>query len=317
MKKEFDKKRSSKRDRLGSAFAAGIPLLGFLLFGIIPLALAAIVAFTELHSTNLSEMEFVGFKNFITILTNQDEGRTYASYLSTIVYALNAPICIAVALYIANLVNNTKFGQRFFRSAFFVPYVCSTIVIGLVFKMMYNSEMGVLNEILSALGFKPIGWLTDSPWAFLMSTIIMTVWKGLGYCIVLFQAALANVDNSYYEAAKIDGASSSQIFWKITWPAISPTTSYLLTMKIIWALQAMTETYILAGGSNTVVPTWGDSSAWVSDLVVKHIYNMVFNSPYKFGYGLAAAAGWILAIIVFIITRINMKMQKRWVSYDF
>lgn len=317
MEKGFDKKKALKRDRLGSTIAAGIPLFGFLLFGVIPLALAAVVAFTELHTTNLTEMEFVGLRNFITILTNADEGRTYASYLSTFIYALNGPTCIAVALYIANLVNNTQFGQRFFRSAFFIPYVCSTIVIGLVFKMMYNSEMGVFNEILSALGFKPIGWLTDSPGAFLMSTIIMTVWKGLGYCIVLFQAALANVDNSYYEAAKIDGASSSQIFWKITWPAISPTTAYLLTMKIIWALQAMTETYILAGGSNTIVPTWGDSGAWVSDLVVKHIYNMVFLSSYKFGYGLAAAAGWILAILVFIITRINMKMQKRWVSYDF
>lgn len=317
MKKDTEKKKIHKAGRLGSRCAAGIPLLGFMIFGAIPLILAGVVSFTELHTTNLAEMEIVGFKNYITILTNADEGRTYASYLSTIIYALNAPICIALALYIANLINQTRIGKRLLRSAFFIPYVCSTIVIGLVFKMMYSQETGVLNEILSLLGFEKVGWLTDSPWSFLISTIIMTVWKGLGYCIVLFQAALANVDHSYYEAARIDGASSSQIFWKITWPAISPTTAYLLTMKIIWALQAMSETYILAGGSNTIVPTWPGSEAWVSDLVVKHIYNMVFASSYKFGYGLAAAAGWILAIIVFIITRINMKLQKRWVSYDF
>ena len=127
---------------------------------------------------------------------------------------------------------------------------------------------------------------------------------------------MANVDESYYEAARIDGASKFQIFWKITWPAISPTTGYLITMKIIWALQAMAETYILVG-PNAIVPTWGGSDAYVSDLVVKHIYNMAFMSPYQYGYGLAAAAGWILAIIVFIITRINMKSQKRWVNYDF
>lgn len=316
MNKDKNKKNKANRGGAANSLAAGIPLIGFLLFGVIPLVLATVVAFTELHSTNLQEMVFVGIENFKTILTNADEGRTYASYLSTVVYALNAPICIILALYIANLVNKTKIGQRFMRSAFFIPYVCSTIVIGLVFKMMYNSEMGIFNEILKALGFKPVEWLTASPMSFMAATIIMTVWKGLGYCIVLFQAALANVDTSYYEAAKIDGASSFQTFWKITWPAISPTTAYLLTMKIIWALQAMTETYILAG-DNALTPTWGESSAWVSDLVVKHIYNMVFMSPYKFGYGLAAAAGWILAIVVFIITRVNMKMQKRWVSYDF
>lgn len=310
-------KQNKKKRNFGGALAASIPLIGFLIFGVVPLTLATVVSLTELHSTNLGEMEFVGLKNFITILTNQDDGRTYASYLSTIIYTLNAPICVALALYIANLINKTQIGKRFFRSAVFIPYVCSTIVIGLTFKMLFNTENGVLNQMLNSLGFQGIGWLTDSPWSFLISTIIMTVWKGLGFCIVLYQAALANVDESYYEAARIDGATSFQIFWKITWPAISPTTAYLMTMKIIWALQAMAETYILAGNGNTLIPTWPGSGAWVSDLVVKHIYNMVFLSSYKYGYGLAAAAGWILAILVFIVTRVNMKLQKRWVSYDF
>lgn len=317
MKNGVNKKKASKRDRAGSFLAAGIPLLGFLIFGAIPLILASVISFTELHSTNLADMEFIGLENFKTILTNGDEGRTYASYLSTIVYALNAPLCIAIALYIANLVNQSKIGQRFFRSIFFIPYVCSTVVIGLTFKILYNEEAGILNALLSFLGFQKVGWLTDSPWSFMIATIIMTVWQGLGFCIVLFQAALANVDQSYYEAAEIDGATPFQVFWKITWPAISPTTAYLITMKIIWALQAMTETYILAGGSNTIVPTWGDSGAWVSDTVVKHIYNMVFVNSFQYGYGLAAAAAWILAIIVFIVTRINLKAQERWVNYDF
>lgn len=316
MDKTLQKKKRNKKDSLGSSFAAGIPLLGFVIFGAIPLILAGVVAFTELHSTDLKEMKFIGIDNFITVLTNGDK-RTYASYFSTLVYSLNAPICIALALYIANLLNKVKVGKRFFRSIFFIPYVCSTIVIGLTFKIIFGKEAGVLNAIIGFLGFKPVGWLTDSAWSFMVSTLIMTVWAGLGFCIVLFQAALANVDESYYEAARIDGASSFQMFWKITWPAISPTTSYLLTMKIIWALQSMTETYILASGSNTVIPTWPNSEAWVSDLVVKHIYNMVFHNGYQYGYGMAAAAGWVLAILVFIVTRINLKSQKRWVNYDF
>ena len=311
--------RLNRREQASGMLAALIPLIGFALFSLIPLILSAVISFTELHSTDLKEMEFVGFENYKTILTNADDGRTYASYLSTVVYALNAPICIALALWIAYMINKSRIGKRFFRSVFFIPYVCSTVVISLTFRnMLYRLEGGVLNDLLVNLGFEPVRWLVDmeNPMIFMISAVVMTVWSGLGWCIVLFQAALANVDQSYYEAARIDGASEAQMFWKITWPAISPTTAYLFTMKLIWAFQSMAEMHILAENSGGA-PTWGDSGAWVSDTVVKHIYNMIFHSSHQFGYGLAAAAGWILAIIILIITRINLRAQKRWVNYDF
>lgn len=315
MKQTTVRRGAKLRDNFSSIFVAGLPLLGFVLFGIIPLALSAVVSLNELHTTDLSQMSFIGFENFKTILTNGDN-RTYASYFTTLVYALNVPICIAMALFIANLVNKTKLGQRLFRSIFFIPYVCSAVVVSLMFKTLYANDNGVLNVILTNLGFSKVEWLTKSPWVFMIATIIMTVWQGLGLCIVLFQAALSNVDRSYYEAALIDGASSRTMFWKITWPAISPTTAYLVTMKLIWAFQAMAETHILSSG-NATVPVWGTSEAWVSDTVVKHIYNMMFSASYQYGYGTAAAAGWVLAIIVLIITRVNLKLQDRWVNYDF
>ncbi len=298
-----------------SGIAAFIPLLGFVLFGLIPLVLALAVSFTELHSSNLSEMKFVGLDNYVKILTNGDK-RTYASYLTTVIYMLNAPICIALSLYIANLMNKIKYCQRFFRSVLFIPYVCSTVVVGLTFKILYKEEGGALNGILTSLGFRRVGWMAESPTTFLVALIIMTVWAGLGFCIILYQAALANVDQAYYEAAVIDGASPTYIFWKITMPAVSPTTGYLITMKLIWALQGMTESYILSSNTNFQL-TWPNSDAWVSDTVVKHIYNMVFNNIMSYGFGLAAAAGVVLAVIVFIVTRINMKIQDRLVNYDF
>lgn len=310
------KKKKNRKDQAENALMAIGPLVGFALFGAIPLILATIVSLTELHSTNLAEMEFIGLDNYKTILTNGDN-RTYASYLSTIVYTImSVPISIAISLYIANLLNKIKKGRRFFSSIMFIPYVCSTVVVGLVFKIFFREEGGVFNAILSFLGFEPVGWLTSTATTFMASTAIMTVWHGLGFCIVMFSAALGSIDEGYYEAARIDGASKFQMFWKITWAGISPTTGYLITMKLIWALQAMEQTMILVG-ANQIVPTWFGSDAYVSDLVVKHIYNMAFMSPYQYGYGLAAAAGWILAIIVFIITRINMKTQERWVNYDF
>ena len=308
-------RRKIKSEQIGGFLAGSIPLIGFLLFGIIPLAMSAVISLNELHTTNLVEMEYVGMDNFVTVLTNADN-YTYASYWSTILYTLNAPICIALSLWIAYLISKSKFGKKFFRSVFFIPYVCSSVVISLTFKkMLYNFDGGILNEFLVNLGFEPVGWLIDSPWVFMIAAILMTVWAGLGWCIVLFQAALSNVDQSYYEAAKLDGASDAQMFWKITWPAISPTTAYLLTMKVIWALQSMAEMHLLAGTDMT--PEWEGSSAWVSDTVVKYIYNMIFVRSYQHGYGLAAAAGWILAIIVLIVTFVNMRLQKRWVNYDF
>lgn len=310
------KKKAQRRDQLENAALAIGPLLGFALFGAIPLILAAVVSTTELHSTDLTEMEFIGLKNFITIITNGDN-RTYASYLSTIVLTvLTVPISIAISLYIAYLLNKVKKARRFFSSIMFIPYVCSTVVVGLIFKIFFRADGGVFNAVLSFFGFQSVGWLNSSAFTFMVSTSIMIVWHGLGFCIVLFSAALGSVDDGYYEAARIDGATDFQMFWKITWSGISPTTGYLITMKLIWALQAMESTMILVS-ANQVVPTWFGSDAYASDLVVKHIYNMAFMSPYQYGYGLAAAAGWILAIIVFIVTQINRKVQERWVNYDF
>ena len=313
------KNKKKQNDGAGGFISAGIPLVGFAIFSLIPLLLSLVISLTELHNADLSQMEFVGFENYITILTNADN-HTYASYLSTLVYTLNVPICIGISLYIAYLLNNTKMGQKFFRSVFFIPYICSSVVIALMFKTMYNEYAGVLNAMLEKLGFDGIGWLTDSAGTFMGSAIFMCVWSGIGWCVVLYMAALSNVDASYYEAAKIDGASSFQIFWKITWPAVTPTTAYLITIKLIKAFQAMAETHLLSADmASGSVPKWEffENSAWVSDLVVKHIYNMLFVKPYQYGYGVAAAAGWILAIIVFIITRVNLKLQERWVSHDF
>lgn len=308
--------KAQKKENVGGTLAASIPLIGFLIFGLIPLILAAIISFTELHSSNLESMTYVGFRNYLTILLNQDEGRTYSAYWTTFLYLINVPLCVGLSLYIAYLVNKVRHGRNFFQSLFFVPYVCSTVAISLIFKtILFRYDGGIINVMLESLGFEKVGWLTGSPFLFILVALIMSVWSGMGWCIVLFMAALSSVDQSYYEAARLDGASSSQIFWKITWKAISPTTSYIITMKLIGSLQAMAEMMLLSTGSTT--PVWKDSVAWVSDTVVKHIYNMIFEKGYVFGYGIAAAAGWILAIIIFIITKVNMKAQKRWVCYDF
>ncbi len=321
MKKEKStsgKVLSKKKNREGIAgyMIAGIPVLGFVIFGLFPLVVSLIVSFTELHIADLSQMKFVGWDNYIEVFTTKE---TYATYLSTIIYALNVPIGGLIALYLANKMYHSKVGMKFFRFVFFIPYVSSSVVVAMIFGRLYSLDTGVLNSILTNLGFEKVGWLTDSPMSFMISAIFMDIWNGIGYNIVLYLAALAKVDNSYYEAAKMDGATPAQIFWKITWPAVSPTTSVVILFGMIGSLQQMASTHILASGVGSIMPRWPGlgTQAWVSDLVVKRIYNLIFAWNHLFGYGSGSAAGWILAIIIFVSSQLMLKLQKKWVCYDF
>lgn len=320
------RKRSSARkglDELGNfAFTLG-PTLGFLFFGAIPLVLSIFMSFTEmLNVPDLSLAKFVGLQNYISIFKDVNintgvKGVYSSAYKTTFALLLIVPLSLALGLYVAQLINKVTKGQKFFRSVFFIPYVCSAAVISLSFRMMYDYEFGVLNDILSAMGFAKYHWLNGTKWGFLMSTIIMCVWSGIGYTAVLFQAALANVDKTYYEAASVDGASDMVVFWRITFPAISPTTGYLLTMRIIGCLQIMTETHMLAGTDGGYgIPVW-PGGWWVSDTIVTHMYNMINGWVSSYGYGIASACAWVLAAVIMLITQINFRLQRRWVCYDF
>ncbi len=311
----MSKIKESKLSGAGKTLTASIPMIGFVLFGLIPLALAILMAFTKLHSTRLSEAEFVGLDNFVTILTNADK-RTYASYLSTFIFLGNLVVCIAVSMWLGYLMSKIKRGYKIYSVIMFIPSVCSTVVVGMAFKILFKTEGGSINSILTALGFETVGWMTDSNALFVMITYLLMIWLNLGMMVTLFGAAYRSVDKTYYEAAMLDGATDRQVFWKITFPAISTTTGHLVTFGLIGNMQMMAETYILTTGGAFAL-TWGDSEAWISDTVVRHIYNMLFSYPDRYGYGMAAAAGLILSVVILIITRVNLKLQGRWVNYDF
>lgn len=309
--------RKRNKEGIVGYMIAGIPVLGFIIFGLFPLAISFIVSFTELHAADFSQMKFIGLDNYIDVFTTPE---TYATYLSTVIYALKVPIGGLLALYLANKMHHSRVGKNFFRFVFFIPYVSSSVVVAMIFGRLYSLETGVLNSILTNMGFEKVGWLTQSPMSFMISAIFMDIWNGIGYNIVLYLAALAKVDNSYYEAAKMDGATPMQIFWKITWPAVSPTTSVVILFGMIGSLQQMASTHILASGvGNSIMPKWPGlgTQAWVSDLVVKRIYNLIFAWNHLYGYGSGSAAGWILAIIIFASSQIMLKLQKKWVCYDF
>lgn len=315
-KRNNKKNRHKMRSNIENVLITALPVVGFLVFGAFPMVMSLIMSFFEMHDTDFSQAVFVGFQNFIDMLDYSVHGENFLyTFLTVAIYLLNVFIGLAIAVFIAYQLNKIKFLRRLCRTIFFIPVVCSVSVVTIVFKLFLDQNSGVFNQILNSLGFESVPWLVGAPVLFSISMIIVSVWSGLGYAVVLLQAAFANVDDSYAEAAAIDGASSTKIFWKITFHAITPTLGYLLTMRLIGSLQQM-GLYYQFGYGLIGTPKWTESLyAWNTPVV--YLYEMVFRNSYKFGYGIGSAAAWILALVIFIITRINFKLQEKWVSYDF
>lgn len=292
------------------------PLVGFLLFGLFPMIISVYVSMTELHVADFTEATWVGLQNFKDLF-GKYRVNYWMSYVNMLIYSLNVPVCIILGTYIAYLLNKVTKGKRILNTIFFIPYVCIISVVVVPFRMLYDDNNGLFNAVLNAFGFDSVMWRTASPWSFHFCLLLLTVWCGLGWVILLVQAALSQVDKTYYEAARIDGAGEGTIFFKITLPAITPTLSYILTMKLIAALQAMSEPFVLAGhGSAYAVAAWPNGQT-ARNTVGVVLYEWAFYDPWKYGFGISAAGGWILAIIVLIVTQVNMKLQKKWVCYDF
>ncbi len=316
VKKKKKRNRHKTKDSLQNALITALPVVGFFIFGAFPMVMSLVMSFFEMHDTDFSNAVFVGFDNFIKMLDFNQHGQNFLyTFLTVGMFTLSVFIGLAIAVFIAYQLNKIKFLRRLFRTIFFIPAVCSVSVVTIVFKMFLDKNSGVFNQVLSSLGFEAVSWLVGSPVLFTVSMIIVSVWSGLGYAVVLLQAAFANIDETYAEAAAIDGAGSRQIFWRITFHAITPTLGYLLTMRLIGALQQM-GLYYQFGYGVIGTPMWTDDLyAWNTPVV--YLYEMVFKNSYKFGYGIGSAAAWILALVIFIVTRINFRLQKKWVSYDF
>lgn len=310
--------RNKRREYLGNAGITLLPFIGWMIFSAVPIVLSLIMVFFSMRNSSFEGATFVGFDNFVKLFTQYKTKLGY-SILNTLVYSLKLPIGIIISIWISTMLNKVKNRtmKNTLRTVFFVTYICSISVIIIAFRMIIDEGSGVFNSILNSVGMKGFGWLTSSPWAFHLSAMLIGVWSSIGYNVVMFQAAMSSIDVSYYESAQIDGASQWTCFWKITMPAITPTLSFVITTGLIGCFQAYGETQVLAMGANGI-PEWPNSQytgPWIT--CAMWIYNMMFESPAEYGFGMAATSGWVLAIFIFIIIRFNMKLQRKWVCYDF
>jgi multiple sugar transport system permease protein len=243
--------------------------------------------------------EFIGTGNYQTLV---GDPLFWQALRNTLFYVIGAiPPAIVISLVLALALNQPLRGRTIFRTAYFLPVVSSTVAVAVLWGWMFNTQIGLLNYLLGLVGIPKVPWITSEVWA-MPSVIIMSVWKSLGYNLILFLAGLQAIPNDYYEAAKIDGASAFRRFWDITLPLLSPTTFLIVVLSIIASFQVFEQTYILTGG--------GPANSTLT-LVL-----MIFYRGFQdFRMGYASAIAYVLFLMVFLVTLVQWRLQKRWVHY--
>lgn len=307
------KKNKTDFKRVWSCYVMGcIPFLGMLIFTMLPMLISGYLSFTELHTRNFLDAEWIGFENYITLFKDP---LFWKAILNTLYSLLSVPINLFVGLLVAMAMSAKRvYGKKVVRVIFFIPFLCSSSVVASTFQMLFDAEFGAVNTILASLGLPQSQFFRDEK-LFMPLMFILFAWEKMGYYALLFFAALVGVQKTVTEAAEMDGANSVQIFFKITLPLISPTTFYLFTTGIITGLQVFAEFQIIAGGLSGVFGTpWGPNNAGVT--VVYYLYISSFQLNFTYGLGYGSAMAWILAIVVVILTVLNFKFSKKWVSYD-
>lgn len=280
-----------KGDRAGYLFVLPY-IIFFLLFTAYPLIFSFILIF---HRWNIvSPMQWIGLGNFATLL---HDPLFWKSLWNTARFLIiHIPLQIAVALILAEILNQRIRFRGFFRAAFFLPVVISGVVVTILWQQLYSTDTGLINLFLSKIGLSRIPWLTSTALA-MPSIAIMATWKNVGFYIVLFLAGLQSVPRNLYEVAELDGASKIQQFFKITIPVINPVVVLVVILSTINGFSLFIEPYVMTSG--------GPLNSTLSTFL--YIYKEAF-SFYKMGY--AATMGFVLAAVILSVVMVQRKMVE-------
>ena len=273
-------------------------LLGFVVFLVVPMVASLGISFYDWEL--LTPPQFVGLKNFATLFS---DGVFRDVVVNTVYYTFGlVPLNLVVSLGLAVWLNTKLRGLMWYRTAFFLPVITVTVAVALIWRWMYEPRAGIIDAALRAIGLPGPTWLGDPHWA-MAAIIIMSVWKGFGYNMVLFLAGLQGIPVTIYEAAMIDGANAWQRFWKITLPLLSPMVFLAVVLTVISSFQVFDQAYVMTNG--------GPANA--TNTIVLYIYQNGFQ---YFRMGYASAIAWVLFGVIFIFTLAQMRLQGRWVQYE-
>lgn len=268
--------------------------IGFFCFILIPVIFSFLLSVCKWDG--FTAIKFVGLQNFSKIFSD----RVFKAALShTFIYTIfTVAFTIVISLALAILLNRKMKGVNFFRSAVFFPYVASIVAVGAVWNAMFMKDGGPVNAFLNTIGIQnPPGWFASTSWA-LTGVIVVSIWKNMGYFMIIYLAALQDVPSSLYEAARIDGANGWQQFKKITLPMLTPSHFFVFMMLTINSFKVFDLILVLTDGGPGIA----------TKVLANYIYDKAFVS---WNYGLSSAASMILFLIIGTITIVQFRVEKK------
>ncbi len=277
-------------------------IIGFLVFTAYPVIYTGYLSFTDYDVIN--DPSFVGFDNFKELL--EDDKVSLALRNTFVFAAMSVPAQLLVSLALALLLNWAGRASGFFRTAFFLPKMTPPVAIGVLFLLIFNGQSGLINGMLGAIGVDGPAWTTDPSWV-KPGLVVMSLWT-VGGSVIILLAALRNVPQELYDAARVDGAGFWRQTWSVTIPMISGAMFFVFIVDTIAAFQSFSEAYTAFFGSGNT--TYSNDAA-----LFYAIY--LFQQAFEFLHmGYASAMAWVLFVIIMVVTFIQIRVTQRFVYYE-
>lgn len=289
--------RRRRRENIeGWLFAAPIAL-GIAVFQLIPLAVSVYTSLTSWDG--IAAPKFIGLRNYTDLITNDF---IFLQVLrNTLLFTVvSVPLTVVCAVVLALLGNLRVRGLAFFRTAFFAPYVMNVVAIGYVWSFLYQPD-GVLNSLLGSVGIQGPSWLADANWV-LIAVIVVNVWQGVGYPMVILLGGLQNIPADLYDAARLDGAGRWSRLFRVTLPLLTPQIFFVVLAQFISSFQVFGLIYVMTQGG----------PAFSSSVYIYYLWQVAFSQG-KFGY--ASAMAWLMVVLIGVIAWIQWRLQRKWVFY--
>lgn len=282
------------RSRLGTALLFLSPTLVVVsVFVVFPILFSFYLSF---HQWNLFQEghTFIGLENYVRMFTDAE---FWLVFRNTIVYTVaTVPVNMGLALIVAFLLNKKIAGKRFLRAAFFTPVIISSVAAAVIWRWVFDPNLGLANYMIEAIGLGAVNWFND-PTAAMTALVMVGVWKTFGINMILFAAGLSGIPDHYYQAAEIDGAGAWSKFWRITVPLLSPTTLFILVLSIIGSFQVFDLVYVLTYGG----------PLGSTKVLVFYLYEHAFQ---LFNMGYASAVAYMLFALLFVLTLVQIRAFK-------
>ena len=287
------------RDHLVAYSFIAPNFIGFAVFTLVPMLFSFVLSLMEWDGGTVNPMKFTGIQNYLRLFA---DSKFQNAYWNTLVYALGyVPLTLVLSLLLAIVLNAKIRGRNFFRTLSFFPYVASIVAVASVWNMLFNPSMGPVNMLLSALGIENLPrWSADKNWA-MITVILFSVWRSIGYYMIIFLAGLQGINADLYEAASLDGAGKWKQFLNVTLPQLKPTTFFVVVMLTIGSFKVYDQIFLITQGGP------GDGTM----VLVYYIYNQAFKYS---DYGYASTVSIVLFLTVLAVTLIQFRGEKKYAN---